>query len=74
MSPSTMPTPAAPKPRCQSMVSPRYPQISGPKNAADVDAHVVDRKSRVAARAALGIQVADDRADVRLQQTGADRR
>ena len=42
------------------------------EESADVDAHVVDRKSRVAARAALGIQIADDRADVRLQQPGAD--
>ena len=39
---------------------------------ADVDPHVEDREAGVAARAAFGIQVADDRRDVRLEQARAE--
>ena len=42
------------------------------KKPAGVDAHVVDRKSRIPARAPFGIQVAHDRADVRLEESRAD--
>ena len=53
----------------------RLPQVSAhqrSEKSAEVDAHVIDRESRVAPRAAFGIQIADDRADVGLQQAGAD--
>ena len=33
MSPATIPTPAAPKPQCQPMLSASRPQMIGPRNA-----------------------------------------
>src|SRR3982074_1252349 len=38
---------------------------------ADVDSHVEDREAGVAARSALGIEITDDRRDVRLEESGA---
>ena len=39
---------------------------------AEVDAHVEDREAGIAACAALGVEVTDDRRDVRLEQAGAE--
>ena len=40
-----------------------------PGGRSSVDAHVKDRKSRVTPCSAFGIKVADDRGDIRLEQT-----
>ena len=50
----------------------RFAQRAGDdlaEEGAGVDAHVEDREAGVAPRAAFGIQIADDRRDVRLEQT-----
>ena len=44
----------------------------GADERAEVDAHVEDREPRITPRAALGIKLANERADVRLEQAGAD--
>ena len=43
-----------------------------PDECAEVDPHVEDREPGVAPRVARRVQRSDDRADVRLQQAGAD--
>ena len=67
-----MPTPAALKPRCQLIDFAEVSADQRSEKSAEVDPHVIDRESRIAPRAALGIQIADNRADVGLQQAGAD--
>ena len=50
-------------------------QVAGdqrPEQRPDVDAHVENREPGVAAVVALGIERADERADARLEQSGAD--
>ena len=51
-------------------VAHRFPSKWG-QACADVDAHVEDRKSRVASRVALHIQVADQRRDIGLKEAVA---
>ena len=72
MSPSTMPTPARGE---SEMPVDGFAEVAADQRAeepADVDAHVVDREAGIAPRAAFRIQIADNGADVRLQQAGAD--
>src|SRR5215212_9714510 len=38
---------------------------------ADVDSHIEDRESSVATRTPFGIQIANDRGDVRLEEPGS---
>src|SRR5436305_538089 len=42
------------------------------EEAAGVDSHVEDRESCVASRTAFGVEVTDDRRDVRLEETGPE--
>src|SRR5689334_19164954 len=42
------------------------------KKGAEIDAHVKDRKAGIAAWIFFAVEAADHRADVRLQQAGAD--
>ena len=52
-----------------------FAQITGDERSderPDVDSHVENREARIASRSALGIKLADDRRDVRLEQPGAD--
>ena len=43
-----------------------------PEDRTDVDAHVENREACVPSGTALGIEIADDRGDVRFEETGAD--
>ena len=43
----------------------------GRDECADVDSHVEDREAGVAPRSALGIEITDDRRDIRLEESGA---
>src|SRR5207253_9379243 len=47
-----------------------YSGDEGRHEGADVDPHIEDREARVATRSSFGVQVADDRRDVRLEQAG----
>ena len=46
--------------------------MNGPDEGAEVDAHVEDREAGVAPGAVVGVEIADDRADVGLEQAGAE--
>src|SRR6266566_4727796 len=43
----------------------------GGDECADIDSHVENREASVAPRSALGIEITDDRRDIRLEESGA---
>ena len=49
--------------------------VSGDKLAdrgTEIDAHIEDRETRVAACSTLGVEVADDGRNIRFEQSGAE--
>ncbi len=67
-----MPTPAAAKPTCQFDLLAEIAADERRDEGAEVDPHVEDREAGVAARVVGRVELADDGADVRLEQSGAD--
>ena len=67
-----MPTPARRESAVPVDLLPEVPADQRRDERAEVDAHVEDREAGVAARVAWRVELADDGADVRLQQAGAD--
>ena len=67
------PKPVVPVHPCRALARLAEPRADErAEERAQVDPHVEDRKPGVAPGALLGIEVADDGADVRLEETGAE--